>query len=398
MPDVEVTGRVEPGWEKVKEAFEANFAERQEMGATVCVYHRGHPVVDLAGGSADPARGTSYSRETLTNIFSTTKGATAVCANLLVQRGLLDLGAPVTDYWPEFGAEGKEGVTVRMLLCHQAGLPTIDARLTLEQVCEVTPVIEALAAQKPYWEPGTAHGYHALTYGWLVGEVIRRVDGRTVGRFFHEEVAAPLGLDFWIGLPAEEETRVAPLLPMIMLGAPPDPSQMSQEDLARMQSMMDPNSLAMRALSLNGALGGSGVADAGSVFNRREVHASEWPAANGQTNASSLARMYAATIGEVDGVRLLDPGTMESARRELSRGPDQVLLIESRFGTGFMLDGVMCPMLGSGSFGHPGAGGSLGFADPESEVAFGYVMNQMAMGLAGDPRNVALIEAVRASL
>ena len=394
--DAVVTGRVEPGWEKVGDAFAANFSEYSEVGATFCLYHRGRPVVDLAGGIADQATGGVYSHETLQNVFSTTKGATAIAAHLLVQRGLLDLDAPVSSYWPEFAAAGKADVPVRMLLCHQVGLPTIDARLSMEQVLAVTPVVEALAAQAPFWEPGRAHGYHALTYGWLVGEVVRRVDGRSIGRFLAEEIAAPLGLDFWIGLPETEESRVAPLLPMVMLGTPPDPSALEPQDRERMMSMMDPNSLAMRALSLNGAMGGLGASD--TPFNTRAVHATEMPAANGMTNAASLARLYASTIGEVDGVRILESATVDAARRTHSKGPDRVLMIESHFGAGFMLDGVMCPLLSSGSYGHPGAGGSLGFADPEAEIAFGYVMNQMAMGLAGDPRNVGLIDAVRACL
>lgn len=393
---VAITGRVEPGWEPVQEAFAANFALNSEVGATFCLYHQGRPVVDLAGGSIDPEAGTPYTAATLQNVFSTTKGATAICAHLLVQRGLLDLDAPVSSYWPEFAASGKADVPVRMLLCHQVGLPTIDARLSLEQVCAVTPVVEALAAQAPFWEPGTAHGYHALTYGWLVGEVVRRIDGRSIGRFFAEEIAGPLGLDFWIGLPEAEEDRVAPLRPMVMLGERPDPSTLSEQDMARMAAMMAPDSLVMRALSLNGAVGGLGAGD--TPFNTRAVHATEMPAANGITNAASLARLYASTIGEVDGVRILEDKTVDAARRTHTKGEDRVLLVESHFGAGFMLDGVMCPLLGPASYGHPGAGGSLGFADPDAGISFGYVMNQMAIGLAGDPRNVALIDAVRTCL
>ena len=393
--ETEITDRVEPGWEKVRDAFAANFDRYSEVGATFCLYHRGRPVVDLAGGFIDREAGTPYTAGTLQNVFSTTKGATAICAHLLVQRGLLDLDAPVSSYWPEFAAAGKADVPVRMLLCHQVGLPTIDARLTLEQVCAVSPVVEALAAQAPYWAPGTAHGYHALTYGWLVGEVVRRVDGRSLGRFFAEEIAAPLGVDFWIGLPEAEEPRVAPLLSMVMLGTR-DPSALSEQDMARLAAMTAPDSLMLRALSLNGAIGGLGAGD--TPFNTRAVHATEMPAANGMTNAASLARLYASTIGAVDGVRILEDKTVDAARRTHSKGDDRVLLVESHFGAGFMLDGVMCPLLGPGSYGHPGAGGSLGFADPEAEIAFGYVMNQMAVGIAGDPRNVALIDAVRACL
>ena len=396
MGSVEINGRVEPGFERVREVFETNFAERGDVGAAVCVYAGGRAVVDMVGGTVD-ATGTPYGPETLQLVFSTTKGATAVCANMLAERGDLDLDAPVVEYWPEFGAAGKERIPVRWLLSHRAGLPTVDGELSLEQLCQVTPVVEALAAQRPFWEPGTDHGYHALTYGWLVGEVVRRVSGRTIGTFFAEEVAKPLGLDFFIGLPAAEEDRVAPLLPMKIV-VPPD-----AETIERMAANFNPEGLLLRALTLNGALGFGEIRldenadpwDGDSPFNKREVHATEMPAANGITTAASLARMYAATFGEVDGVRLLSERSMNDARAPRSEGPDRVLVEVTRLGTGFFLDCPQCPLLGPNSYGHAGAGGSLGFADPEAGIAFGYVMNQMTLGLGGDPRAVALVEAVR---
>lgn len=395
MAEVQISGRVEPGFEAVRAAFEANFHEQGEVGAAFCLYAGGRPVVDLVGGTADPGRGTPYTSDTLQLVFSTTKAAAALCAHVLAERGELDLDAPVATYWPEFSANGKEQIPVRWLLSHRAGLPTVDAQLTLEQLCEVTPVVEALAGQKPYWEPGTAHGYHALTFGWLVGEVVRRVTGRTIGTWFADEVAKPLGLDFHIGLPESEEARVAPLQPVRVI-VPEDPAV-----IERMMVTLDPNHLMQRALTLNGAMSfgiEDGRFDAGSSFNRRDVHATEMPAANGITTASSLARMYAATFTEVDGVRLLSAGTLADARRLQAEGPDAVLVEDTRFASGFFLDGPACPMLGPASYGHSGAGGSLGFADTEAGVAFGYVMNQMNLGLGGDPRGVALVEAVRRSL
>ena len=395
MAEVQISGRVEPGFERVRAAFEANFAERGEVGAGFCLYVGGRPVVDLIGGRADPAQGTPYGPDTLQLVFSTTKGATALCAHMLAERGELDLEAAVAEYWPEFAANGKQAISVRSILSHQAGLPTIDGQLTLEELCAVAPVVEALAVQKPFWEPGTAHGYHALTFGWLVGEIVRRVSGRTIGRWFADEVAKPLGIDFHIGLPESEEARVAPLQPMKIV-IPSDPAVVE-----RMAAVLDPDALMLRALTLNGAISFGGwdeAFDAESSFNRRDVHATEMPAANGITNASSLARMYAATFGEVDGVRLLSERSMNEARRLQVEGPDRVLIEETRLASGFFLDGTACPMLGPNSFGHSGAGGSLGFADPEAGVAFGYVMNQMALGLGGDPRAMALVEAVRHSL
>lgn len=384
---MEVHGRVGSGYEKVAEAFAANFERHGEVGAAFCLHVGGEKVVDVWGGTADVAEVRPYEEDTLQLVFSSTKGATAICALVLTERGELDVDAPVAEYWPEFAAAGKEEVPVRWLLCHKAGLPAYDAELSLDQVLAVDPVVEALAAQRPLWEPGTAHGYHANTYGWLVGEVVRRISGKRLGAFFAEEVAGPLGLDFWIGLPEEEEHRVAPLL------AAPPPA--TPDERALMMAVMGPGTMGYRALTLDGLI----TIGAGEMpFNTRALHATEMPAANGITTARSLSRMYAATIGEVDGVRLVGPATVDAARTLQTEGADRCLVVESKFGLGFMLDSALSPMLGPGSFGHAGAGGSLGFADPESGVAFGYVMNQMGGGIAGDPRTLTLIDAVRSSL
>ena len=211
----EIHGDVAPGFEKVRDAFQKNFDEGKEIGAAFSAYHRGTKVVDLWGGIADEESGKPWEQDTIILVFSTTKGATAICANKLAQDGLLDVDAPVVEYWPEFAANGKQDVPVSYLLSHQAGLAWIDGEMTTEEALSWDPVVAALAAQKPSWEPGSQHGYHATTYGWLVGEVIRRITGKSVGTYFHEQVASPLGLDFWIGLPAEYESRVAMLTPMI---------------------------------------------------------------------------------------------------------------------------------------------------------------------------------------
>jgi CubicO group peptidase (beta-lactamase class C family) len=402
---VQVEGTVEPGFEPVAEAFEANFAERGEVGAGLAVYVEGRPVVDVVGGVADPVTDAPYTSDSLQLVFSTTKGATAACVLLLAQRGALDLDEPVATYWPEFARAGKGAVTVRHLLAHRAGLPVLDVTLSLEEVLAVEPVVAALAAQAPLWPPGTDHGYHAATYGWLLGEVVRRVTGRSVGRLLAEEVAGPLGLDLWIGLPPEQEPRVAPLLP----SPPPDPARLAAvleriddpEEARRLaqavRAYLDPSSLPVRALTLNGAFGPL-LQATDLVWNRPDVHAAEIPAGNAITDARSLARMYAACVGPVDGVRLLEPETMAAAGEQHSAGPDRVLLIDTRFGLGFMLDSSYCPMLGPSSFGHPGFGGSLAFADPDRQVGFGYVMNQLQQGLSADPRTLPLIDALRTSL
>jgi CubicO group peptidase (beta-lactamase class C family) len=374
---VNVQGTVRPGFESVRTAFEANFEQFGEVGAAVAVYCKGNLVADLWGGLADKDTGRAWERDTTALVFSTTKGPTAVCANLLAERGELDLDAPVVKYWPEFGKEGKATIPVRWLLSHKAGLAVVDRKLSFEDVLAWEPVIHALEAQAPVWEPGTAQGYHALTYGYLVGEVVRRVSGVSIGAFFAKEVAAPLGLDFHIGLPSSEEARVSRLVPMVMPTEGP--------------TAMPPDSLMSRALNLGGAIPVDG-------FNDPRLHAAEMPAANGIGTARSIAKMYAALIGEVDGVRILRPETVEAARQTESQGPDKVLMIETRFGRGFMLHSPFTPIGGTASFGHPGAGGSIGWADPEAGMSFAYVMNQMQMNLAGDPRMFGLLQAAYASL
>src|SRR4051812_35838374 len=257
----EIGGHVEPGFEAVREAFANNFEEHGEGGASYAFYVDGAPVVDLWGGARTDT-GAPYDGNTLQVVFSSTKGAAAACAHLLAQRGELDLDAPVVRYWPEFGQAGKEHIPVRWLLSHQAGLPTIDAALTREEALAWEPVIHALEVQKPYWEPGVAHGYHAITYGHLVGEVVRRVDGRSLGTFFQEEFAEPLGLEFWIGLPEEHEPRVAPMIPM-------DTGGVSIRDIFGTDSPL------ARALDPNRAFEG----EVGATAHHPDLHAAEPPAA-----------------------------------------------------------------------------------------------------------------------
>ena len=378
-----IHGTVSKGYERVRDAFEANFREGGEVGAAFCLHVKSRKVVDLWGGTTDVG-GKTWKENTPGLVFSTTKGATAICALMLVERKRLDVDAPVAQYWPEFAAGGKADIPVRMLLNHRAGLPVVDANLTRAEVLAVRPIVEALARQTPVWEPGSKHGYHALTYGWLVGELVRRITGKTIGTFFKEEVAEPLGLEFWIGLPADVEPRVARL---IAAAPPTDPTI-----LAQMAALFGPDTLAGRALSLNGAM----ASEPGQqLFNLPEVHRSEIPAANGITTARSLSRLYAACIGTVKGTRLFGKRTLDKALEIQSDGPDAVLGLRTTFGLGFMRTGPDIPMLGPNSFGHAGAGGSLGFGDFDSGVAFGYVMNQMGSGLLIDPRAGRLIGAVR---
>jgi len=382
-----IDGDVARGWGTVRDTFEANFATTEEVGAAVCVYHRGHKVVDLRGGSFDVERTRPYDDDTLQLVFSTTKGITAVAVGMCVDRGLLDYGAPVAKYWPEFAAHGKGEATVAQLLAHRCGLYTVDGPMTLGEVLDWPTVTARLADTAPRWPIGSTHGYHAVTYGFLAGELVRHVDPqhRSLGTFVREEIAEPMGIELYIGLPHELEARVSPLIPS---PRPTDPAV-----LAMIQTMMGPGTPIGDALSLNGAFGGPG--DFGMPFNTREVHAAEIPAANAITNAASLAKMYAATVAPIDGTLLLSDRVRDIARTSVTPDgePDACLMVPTTFGMGFMVHGAFTPYAGAGSYGHPGAGGSVAFAQPERELAFGYVMNRMADNLAGDLRAQALIDA-----
>ncbi|MGZ4708044.1 MAG: serine hydrolase domain-containing protein, partial [Acidimicrobiales bacterium] len=313
----------------------------------------------------------------------------SVCANRLAQQGILDLDAPVAQYWPEFAEAGKARIPVDYLLTHRAGLAWVDEPLTLDQALAWDPMIHALERQAPAWEPGTAHGYNAITFGYLVGEVVRRVTGRTIGTYFREEIAEPLGLDFWIGLPEQHEARVARLVGGIT-GTGQD---LDEDARSSMAQLMGPDSMLGKALTAGGAFADDGI------FNRRAIHAAEVPAAAGISDARSIARMYAACVGEVDGIRLLTPETLRNATTRRTEGPNIVLLgLDLQFGLGFIVPSSLVTLGGPRSFGHFGAGGSAGWADPDAELGFGYVMNRMDIGLAGDLRSANLINATYASI
>ena len=391
----DIGGFVATGWEPVRDAFANNFGTTEEVGAGVAVYHRGTKVVDLHGGTFDHEGTQPYDDQTLQLVFSTTKGITAIAVAMCVDRGLLDYAAPVAQYWPEFKAHGKGDATVAQLISHQCGLYTVDGPMTRAEALDWDTVTARLADTAPRWPIGTNHGYHALTYGWLAGELVRRVDPaqRSFGTFVQDEIVRPLGAELWIGLPEHLEPRVSP---MIGSPAPTDPAI-----VAMIAQFMGPGSPAGDALSLNGAFGDIGRQPAEGeqmAFNTREVHAAEIPAANCVTNAGSLAKVYAATLGPVDGVQLMSDAVRNIARTKVTpEGEiDNCLMMPTTFGMGFMVHGGFSAYAGPGSYGHPGAGGSVAFAQPERDLAFGYVMNQMTGNLAGDLRAQACIDAAAA--
>lgn len=387
---MDVYGSADSRFRTVLDAFRENFRSRGELGAALAVYVGGHRVVDLWGGLRERHTTEPWERDAVALIFSATKGITAICAHLLQQRGQLDLDAPVARYWPEFAAAGKEAIPTRMLLNHQAGLAAIDAPLPPEALYDWSRMTGALAAQAPNWSPGNAHGYHAMTFGFLVGEVVRRVSGRTLGNFFAEELARPLDLDLWIGLPAALEPRVVPIRMPPMQAEP----SLLFRTIARRETLTSKAFMNPRGLLSPGRA------------NTRVAHAAEIPAANGMGTARALARLYAvlANRGELDGRRWFDAETIAAMGHVESSGDDQVLLAPTRFAAGFMKtmvnDDDNSVRFGPSpeAFGHVGAGGSFGMADPQAEVAIGYVMNQMGPGFLLNPRGQALIDAVYACL
>jgi CubicO group peptidase (beta-lactamase class C family) len=393
-----VEGTCTPRFRLVREELERNFAERGEVGASVCVTVGGETVVDLWGGVAERATGRPWQRDTLGLVWSCSKGATALCAHVLVSHGLLDLDAPVARYWPEFARAGKGEVTPRLLLSHQAGLPVFRRPLRPGELYDWGRVTELLAAQEPFWPPGTRTGYHASTFGHLVGEVVQRVSGRPFAAFFREEVAAPLGLDFHFGLPPRHEGRVAPTT----RADPPPPGEPRSRFLAAMNA--DPHGI--QALMVKNTGRRSGPSD----HDTPEAHQAVLPGSGAITNARGLAGLYAplALGGAGNGVRLVDEGVLrEMSAVSSATAADATLLIGTRFGLGFWksTDNRAGPpgsreglILSEEAFGHPGMGGALGFADPGAALSFGYTMNKQGRGVCLNERGQALVDAVYRSL
>lgn len=378
-------GHCDPRFSRVKEAFAATLAGADELGAAVAVVAGGIPVVDLWGGYADRGRTKPWTRDTVVNVYSTTKGLLAMCAHHLVESGRIDLDAPVARVWPDLAAQGKEGITLRHLLAHQAGLPAIRPTLPPEALFDWGAMTSALAAEEPWWEPGTKHGYHAVTFGWLVGEVIRRVSGAMPKDFLREAITGPLGVDATIGLDERDDARCADLRP-----GRRTPGVATLFD----RIMADPKSMTARAFT-----------NPISMVMPETVSSRAWrdadiPSVNGHSTARALARIYGALAegGAIDGVRVLSRESIARCAEQQSVGDDLVLGVQTRFGLGFMLPQAHDRFARAGSFGHPGAGGSNGFADPEARVGFGYVMNRMGVEILTDPRVQALSDAVFASL
>jgi len=384
MAEISINGFCDPAFDKVKQAFIGNFKKGKERGAAVSIVIEGKTVVDIWAGYADFWKRRPWEKDTLVNIYSTTKGVTAICAHRLIEQGRLDPDKPVSAYWPGFEKNGKEAITVRMLLNHTAGMVAIKKRQPGKALYDWDAMVNALENQSPWWKPGKL-GYHAITFGWLVGQVIRNITGMSVGQFLKKEITGPLDLDIHIGLDEAEHHRSAN---MVMVRIP----------------TIHPDCLKLtRAIVLN-PFGATSMA-LGNPFsiatgvNSRSWRSAEIPSANGQAAARALAKLYGilANGGKAGNIQVLSPGEIDRCSEETSGGDDAVLKLKTRFSLGFMLNqdnpsGNMGP--GKKTFGHPGAGGSLAFADPDAHLGFGYVMNKMDTFILVDPRAKRLIKAV----
>lgn len=392
-PNVQVDGFCKPDYQLIKDAFVENFATKGEVGASLAINIAGETVVDLWGGHCDESKDVPWSENTISIIFSCTKAATALAAHLLIDRGELELDALVSKYWPGFAKNGKQNTTVRMMLNHSSAVPAFRETLKLGAYYDWDYMIERLENEAPFWEPGTRNGYHMVSFGWTVGELVKRVSGQSLCAFFKQEIADPLGMDYWISLPESEASRVAPIIPLL-----PGPDSPVTDFTTAL--MNDPKSISHLAFFNSG----------GWDLNSAETMTAEIGGAGGLSNARGMVGMYVplANDGAANGKQLL---SMSSVQRmsEISTATtcDATLLMPSRFALGFMktIDNRHRPqghlesaILGRGAFGHVGAGGSIGFADPDCHLSFAYTMNKMGGGLMLNERGQSLVDATYKAL
>ena len=388
-----VSGFYDPKFQNVADEFVNNFEERGEIGASIALNVEGEAVVDLWGGYRDPVSKAPWERDTLSVVFSCTKAATALCAHRLIDQGKMDLDAKVTQYWPEFGQNGKEDATVRMMLNHSVGLPAFREPIKDGGYYDWEYMIDRLSKEAPFWEPGTRNGYHMISFGWTVGELVRRVSGKSLGTYFKENFADPLELDYWIGLPEEHEERTAHMIPHA-----PTADDKPTDFMTNL--MTDPTSI-QHLCFLNS---GKHQPDC------REAHAAEIGGGGGIANARALAGLFAplANGGSLNGVTLLSRNHIEKMSAvSMATLKDATLLIPTRFALGFMtsMDNRYRPtgeletaIIGDRAFGHVGAGGSIGFADPDCRLGFGYSMTKMGTGLMLNDRGQSVVDAAYRAL
>ena len=379
--EIVIHGFCDDKFSAVKEAFAKNFEIDGDIGASFAATLNGKFVIDLWGGYADKDKSRPWEENTIVNVYSTTKVMTIICALMLVDREQLDLDAPVANYWPEFAQNGKEKILVRQIFSHSSGLAGWEEKIKTEDLYNWDKVVNLLAAQKPWWEPGTKSGYHAITHGYLLGELVRHITGKSLGTFFKEEVSGPLNADFHIGFGQEHDNRAADMIPAPLLQKG-DPGYVE----------IDPNSTFSRVFS-------NPLLTPGHT-ETREWRAAEIPAAGGFGNARSVARVASAIAcgGEVDGIRLLKMETIKKAMKEQHYFQDLVMLMPIRFGVGFGLPSKEMPFPSPNTVFWGGAGGSAIVMDLDNKLSFSYVMNQMKMTITADTRSARLMLALYAGL
>jgi CubicO group peptidase (beta-lactamase class C family) len=394
----QIRGLCDPRWTDVLEAFARNFAERGELGASLCVKVAGETMLDVWGGGFDATSGRPWEEDTVSVVFSATKGATALCANILIDEGRLDLHAPVSVYWPEFARHGKAAATVEMILNHSVGVPGFREPLKDGAFADWAYMIARLEDEPPFWEPGVRNGYHLLNIGWLAGELVRRVSGQSLGTFFKRRVADPLGIDFWIGLPPDQEPRVSPIVPYAPVLGEAVVTDF-HEALLR-----DPGAESSRALLNTGGYSPNVYVEAEGRYapDTRLAHGAEIGGAGGITNARGLAGMYS-PLANGGGGLVSGDHVVRMSQVSMCSMMDPILLMPTRFALGFMksmdnrhrrLGHLESVIMGERAFGHVGAGGSVGFADPDAKLAFGYTMNRMGPGILLNERGQSLVDAV----
>ena len=369
---MEIHGECDPQFKKVKETFEKLYQEDREIGSCFAVYKDGNPLVDLWGGFQDKDKTKPWQKDNLITVYSTTKGVAAFCIALAMEKGLLKYEEKVSTYWPEFASNGKEDITVGMLMSHQAGICSPETR-NVDDYYNQNLMAEKLAGMTPIWEPGTASGYHSMTFGWLTSELILRLTGKSLGTFFREEVGDRHDVDFFIGLPESEDHRVAELVPFDIVRNENSEQQVELTDAQKSQR----NSA--------GTLG---------IQNTKAWRQAEIPSANGQGNAGGLAKLYSLIVPEDNSLKLLKDDTVNQMTTMQIEGRDLVLAVQVRWGVGFILNKhkvIYGPI--EGAFGHSGYGGSCAFGDPENKIGVSYVMNRMLDNFNADGRSIELINA-----
>ena len=370
---MEIHGECDPQFSKVKETFEKLYQEDREIGSCFAVYKDGNPLVNLWGGFQDKDKTKPWQKDNLVTVYSTTKGVAAFCIALAMEKGLLKYEEKVSTYWPEFASNGKEEITIGMLMSHQAGICSPETR-NVDDYYNQNLMAEKLAGMTPIWEPGTASGYHSMTFGWLTSELILRVTGKSLGTFFREEVGDRHEIDFFIGLPESEDHRVAELVPFDIVRN--ENSEQQQVELTDAQKSQR-NS--------------AGTLD---IQNTKEWRQAEIPSANGQGNAGGLAKLYSLIVPEDNNLKLLKDDTVNQMTTMQIEGRDLVLAVQVRWGVGFILNKhkiIYGPI--EGAFGHSGYGGSCAFGDPENKIGVSYVMNRMLDNFNADGRSIELINA-----